>query len=178
MSDTAPTFPNPKAVHAHLADRGYKRGQSTIYADAKGGLLKPTGPGGVYTLEDVERYISRARLKKAGEVDAKSDAYTQRKLRAELEDLQERARIRRLKRQELEGALISRAQVESDLADRARLLRAGLHNWARREVDAVIAMAGGDPAKAPEVLAAWEEAIDDELDRYARAGRIDLEHPQ
>jgi hypothetical protein len=41
----------------------------------------------------------------------------------------------------------------------------------------MIALAGGDPAKAPEVLAAWEQAIDDELDRYARAGRIDLEQP-
>jgi len=170
-----PTLANPKAVHAHLTDLGYKRGQSTIYQDAKDGLLKPTGPDGAYTLEDVERYIKAARIKKPGAVDTKSDAYTQRRLKAEVEDQEERARIRRLKRQELEGSLIDRAQVESDLADRARLLRAGLHNWARREVDAMIALAGGDPAEAPEVLAAWEQAIDDELDRYARAGRIDLE---
>ena len=44
-----------------------------------------------------------------------------------------------------------------------------------RQVDAIIPLAGGDPAKAPEVLAAMETSIDDELDRYARAGRIDLE---
>jgi hypothetical protein len=172
-----PAFSNIKAVHAHLADLGYKRGQSTIYQDAKDGLLRPTGEGGIYTLDDVERYIKAARIKKPGAIDTKSDAWTAQKRKAELEDLQERAALRRLARREKEGTLIDRAQVESDLADRARLLRAGLHNWARREVDAMIALAGGDPVKAPEVLAAWEQAVDDELDRYARAGRIDLEQP-
>ena len=68
-----PAFSNIKAVHAHLANLGYKRGQSTIYQDAQNGLLRPTGPGGVYTLDDVERYIKAARIKKPGEIP--TDAY-------------------------------------------------------------------------------------------------------
>ena len=174
MSET--TFANPKAVHAHLKEQGYKRGQSTVYADTKEGLLRPSGPDGAYTPDDVERYIKAARIKKPGEMDTASDAYTQRKLKAEVKDIEERANIRLIKRQVLEGSLIPREQVESDLADRARLLKAGLHNWARREVDAFIALVGGDSNKAPEALAYLEYAIDDLLDSYARAGRIDLVH--
>lgn len=177
MANEALELRNPTALWHHLKEQGYRVGRSTIYEHAAQGKLRPNQDG-VYTESEIRAYLKIADLPLKSGRRPRADMLQERKARAEVARIEAQARLMTLKRDVMAGEYIKRSVHEQDLADRARLLRASLFNFFRIHVDDLIGLAGGDPARAAEVLAYCEERLEDWLDAYARAGEITVEPPQ
>lgn len=90
------------------------------------------------------------------------------KQRAEIARIRADTETRELKLRQLTRELIPRSQVEVELADRATSLRGYLDAVARSGAARVIKLVGGDPQKAPELIAWWIGMNRKAIDNYSR----------
>jgi hypothetical protein len=167
-------FRTQTEVRAWLDAQGFKVALSTVNLHVKKRLLVPNQDG-VFTLKAVEAYTRAAKLRRKDGGDAITDSVIARKARFEAELMEERARKLRLENEIKRGLYVPRVQYETDLADRARALRADLLNFFRTNIDEFVILVGGDMERAPKALEWWEEHLEQWLDRYAQARKISPE---
>lgn len=164
------TFPNRLAVAEYLKANGWKVSKSTLYNRTGKAKLVPREDG-LYYLKDVKKY-ARFFLKRQDtgqRVQEQLDEQQRKKMRLEIEKLEEDVARSRMKRQVEEGKYIPRDQIELELAGRAAVLDAGLTHLFQSQAGALIEVAGGDPRKTAEVIHRLIEEKNRFLNQYAAA---------
>lgn len=176
MSEVAPerVFHSRSEVHEYLDQEGFKVALSTVNLHAKKRLLVPD-ESGHYPLSAVEAYIRAAQLKRKDGSDPDTDQLQRRKVLLEAQKLEEQYRRLKFDNEVKEGLYVLKEQVELDLADRARVLKADLLNFFRTNIDDFLILVEGNLQAAPQSLEWWEEHLEDWMDRYARSGKVSLD---
>jgi hypothetical protein len=113
-------------VFRHLEGEGYKVSRSTVFDHVRAGKLRSGRTG--FSMEDVQRYAQAFLLKKS--VEEETDELQRRRLRAqsELLELKARAAARAAKREA--EAWISKDQFILEVCSRASMMKASLQNLA------------------------------------------------
>lgn len=96
----------------------------------------------------------------------------EQKIREEVGRINADRRMRELKLKEATGELIRRSEVEIEFAKRIIYLRSDLKNVFRSGSMDIIKQVGGDPQKAPALIAYGVGLVDSAMDRYSRPLRI------
>ena len=151
MSGDNQVLANTLAVADWLRDQGYKVGKSTVYADAKSGLLRPDQEG-TFSLETVQKYIKAKGLTLRSQSAADTAPDQQRRAAAEARLAEHKEKLLKLKYEREVGNLIPRSQVEQDLAARAQLLKKDLSVFARSEARGLVDLVNGDPDKTADLI--------------------------
>jgi len=160
-------FKNLHAVVQYLEKQGYKIKKSSVYNHQAAGKIKPTKDGH-YLLADVERY-AQTHLKLAdGRPSGKQvfDAHQKEEAAAALRERNARARHWELKAGAMEGKLVPRDMLESELAARAAIFRADGENFFRGQAAAITNIVSGDETKIPDLVAYCLDALEEWLARY------------
>jgi hypothetical protein len=162
VTDAPTTFKNTFEVLGHLKRAGFKIAKSKLYADAKVGLL----PAGPCTVEDVERYARRARLKRLAEVSGgELDRIARERSEAEYRLLQKKYEKLEFELQKDKGQYLPRAEFEQELSARAAVLMHGLRHLAQSR--AAELMEVGKEKGAQAVADRLQSEIEELLDDYA-----------
>ena len=165
--DNEKTFPNLLAVIKHLKDNNWKISKSRAYQHHDEGKIKPQS-NGTYRQSDVEKYAA-LHLKTADgkTVSRKLKDYQDEKARAELDTVKEKLDHMRRKNQLAAGMYVPREAFEQELAKRAAVIKSDVENFIRAGAEKIIALVGGDSAKAPALIEYQMDAAADWMDRYA-----------
>lgn len=158
-------FDSIPAVVSYLDAEGWKISTSTCYEHKDQAKIRP-GSDGKYTLSAVMEYASAHLQRKDG--SGKAGNLQEDKLREEIRRISSDAAMRETRLQELRGALISREQVEVELASRASDLKTHLDASARSAAGRIIKLVGGDLQKAPELISFMLGLNRKMMDNYSR----------
>ena len=162
MTEESTTFKNTLEVLGHLKRAGFKIAKSKLYADAKVGLL----PAGPCTLEDVERYARRVRLKRLAEVaGGELDRLARERGEAEYRLLQKKYEKMEFELQKDKGQYLPRSEFEQELSARAAVLMHGLRHLAQSRAAELMEI--GKEKGAQAVADRLQAEIEDLLDDYA-----------
>lgn len=171
-----PVFAGLADVLEHLQAAGWKIQKTKLYDDAAAGRIRPESDGS-YLLASVMDY-ARLHLSKLdgtpGTVAGISNLQEQ-KILEEVGRIRADRLYREMKNKEKLGELIKKSEVEIAHAKRIVYLRSDLKNVFRAGAVEIIRMVGGDPQKAPALIAYGVGFIDAAMDRYARPIRIEEE---
>jgi len=160
-------FKSLHAVVQYREQQGYKIKKSSIYNHQAAGKIRSTTDGH-YLLADVEKY-AQAHLKLSdGTPSGKQllDAFQKEQADASLRERNARARLHELKAGALEGKLVPRAMLESELAARAAIFRADGESFFRGQAAAMTNIVSGDETKVPDLVAFCLDALEEWLSRY------------
>lgn len=158
-------FKNTLAVLEYLKAEGYKIGRDKIYSDAKKGLLRVQDDKSVLGA-DVTLYAS-ACLPKL--VDSGGDASEAQALKArkEAELLDLKIEKTQFELDKERGKYLKKKDFAMEMAARAVVLDSGIRHHFRVNVSEYIAIAGGDPLKANQVLDRLNEDLDAAMTEFA-----------
>lgn len=165
-SDSAESFPALTDVVEYLDAEGWKISTSSAYEHRAAGKIKAGGDGR-YSMAAVIEYAATHLQKKDGSTTTGRNLQEQKALE-EIRRISSDASMRELKLQELRGELISREQVEIELAARAGDLKTHLDASARTSATRIIKLVGGDVQKAPELISFMIGLNRKMLDNYRR----------
>lgn len=160
-------FQNLLAVIKYLKDLNWKVSKSLAYKHRDEGKIKAQ-PNGNYRLSDVEKYAS-THLKKAdgSKPDDLLMNLAEEKARVELDKEKEKLINLQNKNKMFAGAFVPREAFEKELAKRLAVLKSDGENFFRGGAEKTIAIIGGDPTKAPDLIDYQLDAFWNWLDRYA-----------
>ncbi len=168
-----PVFPALPKVLEYLQGENWKIAKTKLYDDFNAGRLR-TEPDGTFPLANVLEY-ARLHLQKEdgtpGTV-AGERSLQEQKIREEVGRIRADRLQREMKLKETTGELIRKSDVEIEHAKRIVYLRSDLKNIFRAGAVEIIRMVGGDPQKAPALIAYGVGLVDAAMDRYARPVRV------
>lgn len=167
------TFAGLPEVLDHLQAARWKIGKTKLYDDFAAGRIKAEQDGS-FTLASVLDY-ARLHLRKEDGTPgtiAAGPSLQERKILEEVGRIRADRQHRELKLKEATGELIRRSEVEIEFAKRIIYLRSDLKNIFRAGAVEIIRQIGGDPQKAPALIAYAIGLVDSAMDRYARPIRI------
>lgn len=171
--ETDQLFHGIPEVLEHLRADNWKIQKSKLYDDFHAGKLK-ANPDGSFPLASVAEY-ARLNLRKEdgtpGTV-AGLPSLQERKILEEVGRIKADRQMREVAYKEKIGELIRKSEVEIEHAKRIIYLRSDLKNIFRAGAVEIIRTVGGDPQKAPALIAYGVGLIDAALDRYARPIRL------
>lgn len=166
-SEEPETFKSLLAVVQYLEKKGYKIKKSSVYNHQAAGKIRPNKEGH-YSLADVEKYAQTHLRLADGSPSGKQvlDAYHKEQADAALRERNARARHWELKAGAMEGKLVPREMLESELAARAAIFRADGENFFRGQAPAIVNVVSGDETKVPDLVAFCLDALEEWLARY------------
>ena len=169
-------LPNLLAVHKYLERTGWKISQAGLYKHAKEGKIRPKKGGG-YEIKAINRYAANwlAPVDGAAPLIPEPDTLSRRKLEAETARAEEQAANMALRNSILRERWVPRTFAEREIAMRAGIFRADRRNFNRTRAQDIIALVGGDPARAAELVAFLDDADDAIFARYCQP--IEFEVP-
>jgi hypothetical protein len=152
-----------KEVLEYLVGRGLRCSRSQLSRDVKASVDRYA-----------ERYLNDkgSGLGKAGE---KLDRLQERKLVAEIELAEERAKKARLEREVSEGKYIERVDFELHMAMAAGALESGLKYFFKMKAGELVDVVAGDQGRAGELVALLHDGLDQQLAIFARPREIEVE---
>lgn len=160
-------FKNLLEISKYLKDTGWAVSKSTVYDHAKAGYLGKK-KNGVYTLRQVQDYC-RDWLKTEGALQTIQDEDLAKKIRqAELEDKLEGAKLKKIKREQIEGKLIPLDEVVMQLAGRAMVFETGLKGAFLARSGDIIQLVDGDASRTGDLLMFLNDLLNAELNIYAQ----------
>ncbi len=168
---TEPFFDNIQAACNHLQNEGYKIKKSKMYIDRDKGLLRVRHDG---TLLESALMAYAAGLKKIKDKTGELTEVTERKAQLEARKLELEIEKKEFENEKERGLYVLKSDAEADIAMRAGVFHAALHNLHRTEFHSVLEIAGADLKKTGLATDFWLEKIDALLDEYARAGEIEI----
>jgi hypothetical protein len=164
--DNETIFPNLLAVIKHLKDNNWKISKSRAYQHHDEGKIKPQ-TNGTYRQGDVEKYTATYLKKADGKtVSGKLKEYQDRRSMAETRKMEAQAEHAEMKIKAAKGLYVPREAFEQELAKRATVFKSDVENFIRAGAEKIIALVGGDPAKAPALIEYQMDAAADWLNRY------------
>lgn len=167
QEDAGPrTFGSILEVVDYLDGSGWKISKTSAYDHwKKDGKLRARGDGR-FDLAEVDAYARKHLSRKDGSTVGEDLA--EEKRREEVLRIRADRQMRDLKYRQEAGELMPRGQVEAELSERATHLRNYLDAVARSSAGRIIKLAGGDPQKAPELIAFLLGMNRKALDNYSR----------
>jgi len=160
------SFKNALEVLDFLEAEGWKVSKTSLYNHIKAAKLRPETDG-TFTRRAVLAY-ARAHLQLLSTRQKTDDEDLQRKkLLVDIAVQSERLKREKLKREQEEGLLIPREDVDLELAARAVVQD---HEWTRAiqaRSSEIIALVGGDTAHAAELVRFLMEIKDEILNEFA-----------
>jgi hypothetical protein len=160
------TFSTVLAVVDYLKESKYKVAKSTVYNHKKEQELRPREDG-LFYLSDVKKYAAHCLSRIDGSSGSDADRMAAEKAQVELDKEKEKLKQIQHKNKLLDGAYVPREAFEQELAKRAIVFKSDIENFIRAGAEFLIALVGGDPAKAPALIEHQLDAAADWLDRYA-----------
>jgi hypothetical protein len=160
------TFANVLRVLDYLTGNNWKVSRALIYEHKKDKLLRPREDG-LFHLADVKKYAANFLHRIDGSGGSDSDRIANEKAQAELDKTKEQLERLRWKRKMEAGAFVPREAFEQELAKRAAVFKSDGENFIRAGAEKIIALVGGDPAKAPALIEYQLDAEADRLNRYS-----------
>lgn len=151
----------------HLKNSGYKISKSKIYRDADEGKITREPDGTVKA--SAAREYAKTHLVSAEVVNTKK----------ELKNLQAKKLKNAIRNQDIEykkkkfelekeiGKYLLRRDFEAEMAARAVILESGIKHRYNSHVSEWIALVGGKPERTADLLAALNQALDEQLNTYA-----------
>lgn len=170
--ETSATLAGLPQVLDYLQAAGWKVSRSTLYAHRGTGMI-PVEVDGTFRQAAVDRY-ARNHLKQRG-ADSSAGGSASRKIQADIEYLEARAEMARVKTEALKGGYLLVADHEALLASRARALKVGLLSFFRTNLPDLVLTVEGNMDRIPQALELAEDQVERLLDAYARAGEISPE---
>jgi len=170
--ETERTFKGLLQVLEYLEGENWKIGKSKLYDDFSAGKIEAERDGSfrISKVIDYARvHLQTADGKKGGEVVSVQEE----KAREEVLRIRIDRQQRELKFKESSGELIRRSEVETELSKRAIFLVTDRKNVWRSSVMEIIRLVGGDPQKAPELIAYGVRMEDEIIGRYSRPMKFD-----
>lgn len=169
MTDDQKIFTSLLQVKDYLIEQGYKVSKSKIYRDAENGKITAesdaAGNKSVSALaawEYAEKHLEKTGVNKG---DLKNLQAT--KLMNAIKIQEADLRRKNFEQEKEEGRYIPRAEFEAELAARASVLDSGFRNMFNIKIREWIALVNGTPERAPDFLAALNQALDEQLNTYA-----------
>ncbi|MDY6879249.1 MAG: hypothetical protein SV686_03265 [Thermodesulfobacteriota bacterium] len=162
---------NLNQVHSFLVSAGWRIAKSTLYSHFQQRKLAPDQQDGRYSFENVLTYAQHFLRRQATgrkPLSKKDLILQERKLKLEVEKLEEEVARARLKRQVEESQYIDRDLVVFELAARAAVLDVGLTEFFGSNAETWIEAANGDLKYLPEFLGILMEHKDDLINQYSR----------
>jgi len=147
------SFPNIKAVMAHLKSTGWKVSQASVYQHANDGKIRP-GKDGLYHAKDVKRY-ARAFLKlidPGKPVNIDLENYQEGRTNAEVGKMEAQGQLWKLKTLIESGAYIPRSDYESRLVDRAIIFKSDIENFCQGKAGDIVQICRGNDRRIPELM--------------------------
>ncbi len=170
---TEPVFDGVTKVLEYLQGDNWKIAKTKLYDDINSGKLHAE-PDGTFRPANVIEY-ARLHLRKEdgtpGTVAA-GPSLQEQKIMEEVGRIRADRLQREMKLRETSGELIKKSDVEIEHAKRIVYLRSDLKNIFRAGAVEIIRMVGGDPQKAPALIAYGVGLVDAAMDRYARPIRV------
>jgi hypothetical protein len=170
------SFATQKLVLEYLVGRGLRCSRSQLSRDVKAGKLRVRD--GVYQQASVDRYAERYLNDKGsgrGKAGEKLDRLQERKLVAEIELAEERAKKARLEREVSEGRYIERVDFELHMAMAAGALESGLKYFFKMRAGDLVEAVAGDQGRAGELVTLLHDGLDQQLAIFARPREIEVE---
>jgi hypothetical protein len=166
------TFPNILAVTDYLSMNGWKIKKSAAYLHAGQGKLRPQSDGS-YAVKAVLKYAKMFLKRRDGQaISGRMESVQQERLQSEARKIRFQADLFEMKSKLFAGSYVEKGSFEHALAQRAILFRSDVETFCRGAVADIIAMVGGDPGKAPDLIAFMIEQSNDWLKRYDVDGGI------
>ena len=164
-----PTFPNRRAVFLSIKETGYQISSAHFYRACgkpgkNGGQIRVNADGSVNETEVREYCKTLKRVE--GDIDDLKNII-ELKSKREVEKLEEQIAKLRFDRFKEEGKFLDKKNFESELAARAVIFETGLKHLFNTRVGGWIALVGGRPEKAPDLLQVFHNALEAELSNYA-----------
>lgn len=159
-------FRNARAVAEWLKSAGWKLNQSTLYAHVKDGKLRPDETGS-FPLKAVQKYAAAFLSRKDTLQKLSDEDLNRRKLKCEIERIQEQTRRERLRRQIEEGKYLLRESFELELAARAAVIDTLRRNTIMSFAAEIVGLVKGDSKKVPDLIQYLLAQHEDEMNQYA-----------
>lgn len=164
-----PVFRGVTETLEYLQGENWKIAKSKLYDDFNAGKLR-SEPDGTIPLANVLDYARLHLQKEDGTPGAVAvgPSLQEQKILEEVGRIRADRLQREMKLREATGELIKKSEVEIEHAKRIVYLRSDLKNIFRAGAVEIIRMVGGDPQKAPVLIAYGVGLVDVSMDRYAR----------
>lgn len=170
--ETERSFKGLPQVLEFLEAENWKVGKSKLYDDFSAGKIEAERDGSfrISKVMDYARiHLQTADGKKGGEIVSVQEE----KAREEVLRIRIDRQQRELKFKESSGELIKRSEVETEFSKRAIFLVTDRKNVWRSNAMEIIRLVGGDPQKAPELIAYGIRMEDEIIGRYSRPMKFD-----
>lgn len=161
-------------VLRYLQDECHRQvAKSKLYADIKIGLLRKENKS--FRQRDVDRYAATLPLSTTPDGrTAAALALQQRKDAAEVRRIEALADREEKKNAIMEGAYVSREDVNQELAARAMTLNSGIKTAVQTAALDIILAVGGDQQKTELLIRKMDEVIDGACNEYSRAMEFEV----
>jgi len=168
QKDEAPAHRNAQAVWEWLAGQGYKVARSTIYKAVKEKRLRPQ-PDGTVLEAAVKAFILDSGLQKPDQ--QAPDEQIGEKVAEEIKKLKLQNQKYQLELDIMLGKYLLREDLELEVCSRVGIFEATLRHFFATQAPALVDACGGDRAKAPDVTALMNAALDQLLTAMADVER-------
>jgi len=184
---TKPKFKTVAAAWDYLEKSGWIAGRSRMYdAVRKGHLAR--NPDGSVDRAAVDAYAATyCKRRPTGRKGAESATVAEEREAVRLEREKVRLQKERRELELIEGKSIPRAEVELMIVGRAVAMLSHLRAMVQMHASDLIHIVGGDQSRAPELIAALQDNIEEHIATFARdvefkvmllpAGDADEAHP-
>lgn len=162
---TETTFRGLPDVISYLETEGWKIGKTKLYDAFNAGIIKAE-KNGSFRLSAVMDYARVNLRKNDGTTGGDAVSLQEQKQREEMLRTRIDRQHRELKYKESSGELIRKSDVEGELAKRGIYLKTDYKNIFRSGAVEIIQLVGGDPQRAPALIAYGCKMVDEAMHRY------------
>jgi len=170
------TFPSKIKVHRWLLDNGWQISQSQFYDHCKDGLLRPRKGDGKYTLQSVEKYalINVKKAETGAKVNDQEDKIRHEKLEISLQRERLALEADTFDKEKRHGKFVAKADFEMAIVARAVTFMAHLNHSINKEAQDWIDLVEGDQQRAPELVNAIVNTIEQRMGDFAVDAEFDV----
>ncbi len=159
-----PGFPSLRSVLTHLDTAGFRISNAKIYRDRDKGMIRVNADKSVSETE-VRAYAATLE-RKAGNIGNLNDIQAQ-KTAKEVESLDLKVKKQLFDYEREQGKYLPLKDFEPEMAARTVILESGLKHLFNTRVGEFIALVGGKPEKAPDLLHVLHTSLEEVLSNYA-----------
>jgi hypothetical protein len=177
MENAEQTYPNRLSAWEFINAQGWKISRGRFYQHADEKKVRPNREG-KYNQKDLIRYAKRYLKKMDGSTSSEeTEQLQQAKADAEARKLRAQAEHWEIKTKALSGQYVDKEWFERELAARAAVFRSDIENFIRSEASAMITIAAGDPARAPDLTDHMMKRVEEWLARYSEGRKFEAPMP-
>lgn len=168
LDEARNSFSDPAQVLNYLKESGWSISKTSLYRHFNQG--KFVSRDGLFLKTDIDRY-AKIHLKEKATGKRNQDATEElqrEKVKKEVQRLEIEIKHKQLLLDRLSKSLISRENIEIELAGRAIILETGLKHWIHTSVMEWIRMVSGNADKENELIYHMTRSLDEHLNGYAK----------